>query len=128
MKEDLRTRGKAIKRDKFKVTFSTKVFSNHFIAGHRHSQCRTPTTYMEEYDVKEPKATRPPPKMRTVMTTTRKRTRGNEGEYQVPKKHLCDNPSESSEDQETISFNESKTNETPVKSQHVLKLVTGTRD
>ena len=71
-KQDLASWGKAIMRDKFKVTFSTKVCSNHFSAGYRHSECRTPTLYMKGYEIKEQKPTRRPPKQRILLVAREK--------------------------------------------------------
>lgn len=71
-KADLTSWGKTIMRDKFKVTYSTKVCSNHFKAGYRHSQCRIPTLFMRGYDNKETKPVRGPPKVRTTCSRKRK--------------------------------------------------------
>ena len=49
-KKDVLSWSRAISRDKFKVTMSTKVRSNHFVHGYRNSECRTPTLYMKGYD------------------------------------------------------------------------------
>ena len=37
--------------ESFKMSMSTKVCSNHFAAGYRSSECRTPTLYLKGYDV-----------------------------------------------------------------------------
>ena len=52
-KQDVLSWSRAINRDKFKVTVSTKVCSNHFAQGYRNPQCRTPTLYMKGYDCEE---------------------------------------------------------------------------
>ena len=41
---------KAINRDQFKVSMSTKVCRNNFVRGYRTSECPTPTFYTREYD------------------------------------------------------------------------------
>ena len=52
---------RAINRDQFKVTTSTKVCSNHFVQGYRTSQCPTQTLYKKGYDC-DSKPQRPAPK------------------------------------------------------------------
>ena len=91
-KQDLASWGKAIMRDKFKVTFSTKVCSNHFSAGYRHSECRTPTLYMKGYEIKEQKPTRRPPKQRIFVSSKRKNCEENDfKQNESPKKpKFCD--------------------------------------
>ena len=66
-KQDVLSSSRAINRDKFKVTMSTKVCSNHFAQGYRNPQCRTPTLYMIGYDC-EDKLKRPAPKIRTEVS------------------------------------------------------------
>ena len=76
--KDVLSWARAINRDQFKVTASTKVCSNHFVQGYRTSQCPTPTLYMKGYDCdSEPQ--RPAPKFRSTEkkernTAKRKRT------------------------------------------------------
>ena len=48
-RKDVLLRARAINRDQFKVTTSTKVCSNHFVPGYSTSQCPTPTLYMKGY-------------------------------------------------------------------------------
>ena len=70
-KQDVLSWSRTINRDKFKVTMSTKVGSNHFVQGYRNSQCRTPTLFMKGYDC-EDKPQRPAPKIRTTEATEKK--------------------------------------------------------
>ena len=79
-KQDVLSWSRAINRDKFKVTRSTKVCSNHFAQGYRNLQCRIPTLYMKGYDC-EDKLQRPAPKIRITEVsnkkTTKRKPRGN---------------------------------------------------
>ena len=81
-KQDVLSWSRAINRDKFKVTMSTKVCSNHFAQGYRNPQCRTPTLYMKGYDC-EDKLQRPAPKIRITEVSnkkTRKRKQSGNGQ------------------------------------------------
>lgn len=62
-KKDVLSWARAINRDQFKVTTSTKVCSNYFAQGYRTTECPTPTLYMKGYDC-ESKSKRPPSKIR----------------------------------------------------------------
>ena len=70
-KKDVLSWARAINRDQFKVTTSTKVCSNHFVQGYRTSQCPTPTLYMKGYDC-DSKPQRPGPKFRSTANKERK--------------------------------------------------------
>ena len=70
-KKDVLSWARAINRDQFKVTTSTKVCSNHFVQGYRTSQCHTPTLYMKGYDF-DSKPQRPAPKFRATKDKERK--------------------------------------------------------
>ena len=61
-KKDVLSWARAINRDQFKVTKSTKVCSNHFVQGYQTPECPTPTLYMRGYDSSKTK--RPAPKVR----------------------------------------------------------------
>ena len=63
-----------INREKFKVTMSTRICSNHFKQGYRNSQCRSPTLYMNGYDC-EDKSQRPAAKIRTTEVWTKTKTK-----------------------------------------------------
>ena len=81
-KQDVFSWSRAINRDEFKVTMSTKVCSNHFAQGYRNSRCRTPTLYMKGYDC-EDKLQRPSPKIRITEVSnkkTRKRKQSGNGQ------------------------------------------------
>ncbi|XP_068757672.1 uncharacterized protein [Montipora capricornis] len=71
--KDVLSWARAINRDQFKVTTSTKVCSNHFVQGYRTSQCPTPTLYMKGYDC-DSKPQRPAPKFRSTENKERKPT------------------------------------------------------
>ena len=73
-KEDVLSWARAINRDQFKVTTSTKVCSNHFVQGYRTSQFPTPTLYMKGYDC-DSKPQRPGPKFRSTANKERKSTK-----------------------------------------------------
>ena len=82
-KQDVLSWSRTINRDKFKVTMSTKVCSNHFLQGYRNSQCRTPTLFMKGYDC-EDKPQRPAPKIRTTEASEKKsRKRKQSGNDQL---------------------------------------------
>ena len=70
-KKDVLSWARAINRDQFKVTTSTKVCSNHFVQGYRTSQCPTPTLYMKGYDC-DSKPQRSAPKFRSTENKERK--------------------------------------------------------
>ena len=61
-KKDVLSWARAINRDQFKVTKSTKVCSSHFEQGYRIPECPTPTLYMRGYDSSKTKI--PAPKVR----------------------------------------------------------------
>ena len=69
-KKDVLSWARAINRDQFKVTTSTKVCSNHFVQGYRTSQCPTLTLYMKGYDC-DSKPQRPAPKFRSTENKER---------------------------------------------------------
>ncbi|XP_068755934.1 uncharacterized protein [Montipora capricornis] len=73
-KKDVLLWARAINRDQFKVTTSTKVCSKHFVQGYRTSQCPTPTLYMKGYDC-DSKPQRPAPKFRSTENKEKKPTK-----------------------------------------------------
>ena len=69
-KKDVLSWARAINRDQFKVTKSTKVCSNHFVQGYQTPECPTPTLYMRGYDSSKTK--RPAPKVRPTENKEKK--------------------------------------------------------
>ena len=94
-KQDVLSWSRAINRDKFKATTSTKVCSNHFAQGYRNSQCRISALFMKGYDCGG-RPQRPPPKIRTTEASEKKaRKRKQSGNDQLNdglpnKKVACD--------------------------------------
>ena len=79
---------RAINRDQFKATKSTKVCSNHFVKDHRTPKCPTPTLYMRGYDSSKTK--RPAPKLRLTENKENKsrKRRQSDTAVEVPPKKV----------------------------------------
>ena len=71
---DIKSWQKVINRKNFKVTASTKVFSNHFAAGYCSDICRIPTLYMKGY-ILEPVKHKQPSDRSADLSSVPKRQR-----------------------------------------------------
>ncbi|XP_072165725.1 THAP domain-containing protein 1-like [Diadema setosum] len=65
-----------LNRDKFRVTSSTRVCSNHFRYGQPFPDDNHPTLYLKGYDVQPKTPSRPPPKLRLPLEPKERREDG----------------------------------------------------
>lgn len=105
-KKEMSAWERSIRRSNFKVKLTTKVCSNHFVAGYKSDSCWKPTLFMKGYPHLFPNnnKTRPPPKIRIA----RKRlstSEAEESEGEPPAKRQA-NPIDSSNKDNAEEFYE----------------------